>query len=271
MNHADHAAPPMHFGLLLKMRREQWDLKQREVLAHLPGWTQANYSRLESGVIAPAFEHLLPLYTALGLAGVQWTVTDRQAFLELARRRIEAKKTHWERRSEAEWAELRYALANADLLPDEAAPASQKGTPPRPLLAETRHLVGREEWLATVLTAIENSPAKKLLVLQGPMGVCKPSELHRLARHFLHADHPAYQVLLLPLLPIERTSSPDASLEVFLGSLLAEAGDPLPSSSFSSVEARIAYVLAYLEHSAHPSVILVDNAEGVLTDEGMLA
>ena len=271
MNHADHAAPPMHFGLLLKMRREQWDLKQREVLAHLPGWTQANYSRLESGVIAPAFEHLLPLYTALGLAGIQWTIADRQAFLELARRRIEAKKTHWERRSEAEWAELRYALANADLLPDEAAPASQKGTPPRPLLAETRHLVGREEWLATVLTAIENSPAKKLLVLQGPMGVGKSSELHRLARHFLHADHPAYQVLWLPLLPIERTSSPDASLEVFLGSLLAEAGDPLPSSSFSSVEARIAYVLAHLEHSAHPSVILVDNAEGVLTDEGMLA
>ena len=271
MDHADHSAPPMHFGLLLKMRREQWDLKQREVLVHLPGWTQANYSRLESGVIAPAFEHLLPLYTALGLAGVQWTVADRQAFLELARRRIEAKKTHWERRSEAEWAELRYALANADLLPDEAAISPQKGTPPRPLLAETRHLVGREEWIATVLAAIENPPAKKLLVLQGPMGVGKSSELHRLARHFLHADHPAYQVLWLPLLPIERASSPDASLEAFLGSLLAEGGDPLPSSSLSSVEARTAYVLAHLEHSARPSVILVDNAEGILTDEGMLA
>jgi hypothetical protein len=207
MDHADHHAPPMHFGLLLKIRREQWDLKQREVLTYLPGWTQANYSRLESGMIAPAFEHLLPLYTALGLSGVQWTVADRQAFLEFARRRIEAKKTHWERRSEAEWAELRYALANADLLPDEAATSTQKGAPPRPLLAETRHLVGREEWLATVLAAIEHPPAKKLLVLQGPMGVGKSSELHRLARHFLQADHPSYQVLWLPLQPIEREQS----------------------------------------------------------------
>ena len=38
-----------HFGAFLKMRRDQWGVTQREVLHYFPGWTQANYSRLESG------------------------------------------------------------------------------------------------------------------------------------------------------------------------------------------------------------------------------
>src|SRR2546421_8427771 len=116
----------LHLGRFLKMRRDQWDIKQREVLAHLPGWTQANYSRLESGVISPAFDQLLPIYRGLCLAGVQWTHSDRQQFLDLARRRIEGKKTHWEHRADTEWAELRYQLASTDLLPDEhVAPTKQ--------------------------------------------------------------------------------------------------------------------------------------------------
>jgi hypothetical protein len=130
MREPDQPGTHLHLGRLLKMRRDQWDIKQREVLAHLPGWTQANYSRLESGVIAPAFDQLLPIYRALCFTGVEWTLADRQQFLELARRRIEEKKTHWEHRSYAEWAELRYQLASTDLLPDEQVAPVKQWIPP---------------------------------------------------------------------------------------------------------------------------------------------
>jgi flagellar biosynthesis GTPase FlhF len=60
--------------------------------------------------------------------------------------------------------------------------------------------VGREAWIAAVLHALTETPPKKLVVLQGPMGVGKSSELHRLAWHFLRTQQPGYQVLWLPLL-----------------------------------------------------------------------
>ncbi|MFL5704224.1 MAG: tetratricopeptide repeat protein [Ktedonobacteraceae bacterium] len=253
------------------MRRDQWDIKQREVLAHLPGWTQANYSRLESGVIAPAFDQLLPIYRGLCLAGVQWTLSDREQFLGLARTRIKDKKTHWEHRSDADWAELRYQLANTDLLPDDQVAPAKKWVPPRPLLTETRHLVGREEWLSTVIHAVQDAPAKKLMVLQGPMGIGKSSELHRIASHFITAHHPVYKVIWLSLLPVERSGDPQAPLDVLLGTILAELGAPSPASVLPVLEERLTYALAQLERSPQPVVLLVDNAEGVLTDEGTLA
>jgi tetratricopeptide (TPR) repeat protein len=261
----------LHLGRLLKMRRDQWDIKQREVLAHLPGWTQANYSRLESGVIAPAFDQLLPIYRALCLAGVPWTLADRQQFLDLARKRIEEKKTHWEHRSDAEWAELRYQLANTDLLPDEQVALAKQWVPPRPLLAETRHLVGREAWLSTVMHAVQDEKARKLIVLQGPMGIGKSSELHRLASHFLREDHPPYKVIWLSLLPVERSDGSEACLDMFLGTALAELAAPSSTPTLPSLEVRVASVLAQLERGSQPVVLLVDNAEGVLTDEGILA
>ena len=43
-------------------------------------------------------------------------------------------------------AELRYQLASADLLPEEPSAAlTKRWLPPRPLLADTRHLLGRAE------------------------------------------------------------------------------------------------------------------------------
>ena len=271
MRELNQTVTHLHLGRLLKMHRDQWDIKQREVLAHLPGWTQANYSRLESGVIAPAFDQLLPIYRALCLAGVPWTLSDRQQFLDLARKRIEEKKTHWEHRSDAEWAELRYQLANTDLLPDEQVALAKQWVPPRPLLAETRHLVGREAWHSTVIHAIKDEKAKKLIVLQGPMGIGKSSELYRLASYLLREEHPLYKVIWLSLLPVERSDGPEDCLDVFLGTVLAELGAPSPTPTLPSLEVRSASVFAQLERSSQPVVLLVDNAEGVLTDEGMLA
>src|SRR5260370_6911100 len=137
MTRFEQPIPPLQFGAFLKIQRDQWGIKQRDVLAHLAGWTQTTYSRLESGELAPAFEQLLPLYAALQRAGVQWRVSDRQQFLTLARKRIEQKKTHWEHRPDSAWPELPYQLTQTDLLPpSDPTPPATPCIPPRPLLPE---------------------------------------------------------------------------------------------------------------------------------------
>jgi tetratricopeptide (TPR) repeat protein/transcriptional regulator with XRE-family HTH domain len=270
MEKPDLSASHHYLGRFLKMRRDQWDIKQREVIAHLPGWTQANYSRLESGVIAPSFDQLFPIYQALGLAGVPWTIADRRQFLELARKRIEAKKTRWERRPDTDWAELRYQLASTDQLPEEPVITAQQERSPRPLLRETRHLVGREEWLSMVIEHVQGRTARKLIILQGPMGVGKSSELHRLATYFIETTQPAYTVIWLPL-PTERNDGAEASLEMFLGTTLTDLGAPSSTPVLASLDARMTSVLVHLERSSQRVILLVDNAEGVLTNEGVLA
>lgn len=260
-----------HFGAFLKMQRLQWGVRQREVLLYFPGWTQANYSRLESGAIAPAFDQLLPLYSALLRAGVQWNATERQRFLALARKRIEEKKRHTEQHQESEWAGLRYQMAEVDFFPDEPSTPATPWTPPRPLLAETRHLLGREAWYGELIGAVQSSAPKKLVVVQGPVGIGKSSALHRLIQHFISATDPAYHVIWIPLLPAERGAGPESSLEVVLGNMLAESGSPALTPEMASWQQRQRLALAQLEQSARPVVILVDNAESLLTEDGMLA
>ncbi len=220
-----------HFGAFLKMHRDQWSVRQREVLFYLPGWTQANYSRLESGVIAPSFDQLLPIYRALLQAGVHWNAADRRQFFTLARTRLEGKKNRPDYHPDSEWEELRYQVADLDFFPDEPAGSTTPWTPPRPLLAETRHLVGREDWHAALIGAVQSSAPKKLLVLQGPVGIGKSSELHRLIQHFIHAADPAYHIIWVPLLPPERGAGPESSLDIVLGNILAERGSPVDTAT----------------------------------------
>src|SRR5258708_16878933 len=100
----------VHFGALLKTLRHRHGIKQMQVLAHLPGWTQTTYSRLETAEMAPAFDQLAPIYAALRLAGVEFTPLDRQQYLTLARTRIEAKKTYQEHKTDQECNQLRFQL-----------------------------------------------------------------------------------------------------------------------------------------------------------------
>src|SRR6266567_3407287 len=260
-----------HFGAFLKMRRDQWDVTQREVLHYFPGWTQANYSRLESGAIAPAFNQLLPLYTACLRAGIHWNASDRHQFITLAQARIASKQTHPDHHSEHEWAELRYQMTNVDFFPEEPIEPITHWMPPKPLLAETRHLIGRNDWHASLIHAIQTSTPRKLIILQGPVGIGKSSELHRLIQHFIHASNPAYHVIWIPLLPAERSAGPESSLDLVLGNILAESGAPPVSPEMASWEKRQRLVLAHLEQSTRPVVILIDNAESILTEEGLLS
>src|SRR5260370_37254607 len=89
-------AAPVHFGAFLKMLRHRHGVRQIEVLAHLPGWTQTAYSRVQTGEIAPAFDQLAPVCDALRPARVELTPQDRQLFLTLARPRAATIKAYKE-------------------------------------------------------------------------------------------------------------------------------------------------------------------------------
>ncbi len=140
----------------------------------------------------------------------------------------------------------------------------------QPLLVETRHLIGREEWLATVIQMVQALPPKKLIVLQGPIGVGKSSELNRLARHFMSLDRDCSRVIGIPMLSVEQVGGPEAALDAFLGTLLNENKHALVPSD-ASRERRISFALAFLEQQIDPTVIMLDNAECLLTERGILA
>ena len=221
---ASHAT--IHFGAFLKIVRNRQGIRQSHVLAHLPGWTQANYSRIETGEVAPAFDQLATIYVALHQAGVTLTPQDRQEFLTLARTRIEAKKTYKEQKTDREWDELRLELSRTEHKSSthEKTSARQGHSASRPRLLETRHLVGREDWVASVIASLQERLPKKLIVLQGPVGIGKSSELHRLAQFMLSAEPLRVQIVLCELPAFEREIGPESALDLFLGTLFAEMG-----------------------------------------------
>jgi tetratricopeptide (TPR) repeat protein len=265
--------PAIHFGALLKTLRHRQGVRQVQVLQHLPGWTQTTYSRVETGAIAPAFDQLASIYAALYLAGVELTPVDRQQFLTLARMRIEAKKTYQEHRTDREWDELRLRLSRTDQ--DRSvygqAASGQRSVATSPRLVETRHLVGREDWLASVIASLQEALPKKLIVLQGPVGIGKSSELHRLALHMLSAEPLHFQVLLCELPAAEQETDAESALDVLLGTLLAEMGTPDASMQMTSLETRLTYALQCLEKASRPVLVFVDNADHLLNEEGKLA
>ncbi|HVB23444.1 MAG TPA: hypothetical protein VNG51_16005 [Ktedonobacteraceae bacterium] len=259
---------PGTFGLLLKLLRQRHHLQQLQILAYLPGWTQANYSRIESGHIAPAFNQLPSIYQALREAGVEMTPQDRQQFITLARARIEAKKTCLEIKSDKAWDALRIQLSRGDI-PSRVGEMPVRSASGLHLL-ETRHLIGREDWLISVVASLRGSVAKKLVVLQGPPGVGKSSELHRIAGHFL-ASEPRPLVVLCDFPACEQRSEPENALDLLLGTLLAEIGSPDDPVRTAPLTTRIAFVLDRLEKLSRPTIVLVDNAEHLLDTQGQLA
>jgi tetratricopeptide (TPR) repeat protein/transcriptional regulator with XRE-family HTH domain len=270
---ASPSIPPktMHFGAFLKSLRARRNIRQLHILASLPTWTQTTYSRLESGEIAPAFAQLLPIYAAFHEAGLELTAQDRQQFLTLARSRIESKKTCREIKTDQEWDALRVTLSQFDHRTAESSPLpSQERLLSRPGLVEIRHLLGRADWLASVMTAIAGPARKKLLVLQGPTGIGKSSELQRLAQRFLALESPPH-VVFCALSHVEQQPEPENALDQLLGSLLIEIGSPDAAIQGAALKVRIAYTLRCLEKRSRPVLALIDNAEQVLEANGQIA
>ena len=138
--------------------------------------------------------------------------------------------------------------------------------PAERLIAETRHLIGRETWLRGMCQIVQAFPAKKLVILQGPIGVGKSSELTRLADAFQRASS---SVIWLPF-PAEWNSGPEAALDLLLGTWLGACGvASLPVET--ARERLIATLLAQLKQQHRPTVVLLDNAECLLEANGTLA
>lgn len=266
---------PLHLGAHLRLLRDRHALSQTEIVNHLSGWQQAAYSRIEKGTRAPMFESLPHIWRALKLAGAQLTWQDREIFLILAQEMLESRKTRHARRSADEWKTLRAQLAEIDGLPlmrSEVSairrlPQKHRGHTPR---HEIGHLLGRERWLSEIIEMITRPSPTKVLVLQGPPGSGKTSELHRLARYVSH-QLPRGLIVLSEPAPIQlgRLESTDV-LEQALRDMLEAAGSAYTTTPTTTLQARIVYLLECLARTDQPVVILLDNAEHIFNVQGDL-
>jgi len=113
------------FGALLASIRKDAHLTQTEVAAEFPRCFTARsvpimdenmYGNLERGRRYPSFAELQPLYRALTEgSGIVFSAAEREAYLALARKKIEEKGRRREHRlTEADWLQLADELAEFD-------------------------------------------------------------------------------------------------------------------------------------------------------------
>jgi len=265
---------PDHFGILLKWLRDRHGLAQIDIVAHLPSTIeQQRYSSFELDKRFPLFDELPVIYQALKDAGVRLTFRDRNLFLALARGRLETKRTHKVEKSDLEWDDIRAKLAEIDMLPNIPSSSVEMSIPrstPLPGRMEISHLIGREQWLDSLYRTIAGQPFIKWMILQGPPGIGKTSELHRIATYF-QQHIPRYYVVLCQLPEREQeVIGADLALELLLSDIcegIGPANAPLPTES---LQARMKFVLGCIANSDRPVLILLDNAEHLLDEQGQL-
>ena len=264
---------PDHLGALLKWLRDRHGLAQALVVAHLPGTIdQQRYSSFELNKRSPTFDELSVIYEALRDAGVRLSLRDRSLFLDLARQQLETKRTHKVRKSPQEWDDLRRKLAAIDKLLDAPSFLVQASTPRSapPSRMEISHLVGREGWLDSLYGAIAGQPSIKWMILQGPPGIGKTSELHRIATYF-QQHIPRYYVVLCQLPEREQEAiGADVALELLLSDIVEGIGLANAPVPVESLQARMKYVLDCVARSDRPVLILLDNAEHLLDEQSHL-
>jgi tetratricopeptide (TPR) repeat protein len=243
-------------------------VKRTKVLANLPGWSKDVFYRLEKGEIAPAFDQLRPLYRALWLARVTIPPDGSQIFVKFARAKIESKRTHFDRRSEEAWAELLDDL----LLIDYEFRAREHPSPlasPSPLLVDTSHLVRRDAWHEQMKQCLNGPDRKKVIVIPGPSGIGKTSELARFAAQIRRAN--SHRPVLCDFREASRVPGPEEALEIFMGTMLSALGYAQPQVPPASLEERVAVLLEQAEKSLVPVILIADHAECILNEEGKLA
>jgi hypothetical protein len=262
---------PDHLGALLKWLRDRHGLAQALVVAHLPATIdQQRYSSFERNTRSPAFDELPVIYGALREAGVRLSLRDRNLFLDLAKRQLESKRTHKVQKSPQEWDELRAQLAVIDKLPDASSfqVSASRAVPLSRM--EISHLVGRESWLDALYTAIRGQPPIKWIILQGPPGIGKTSELHRIATYF-QQHIPRYYVVLCQLPEREQEAlGGEMALELLSSDIVEGIGLLRASLPTESLQARVRHVLDGLARADRPVLILLDNAEQLLDEQGDL-
>ena len=257
------------FGMLIFTWRGT--TKRTRVLAHLPGWSKDTFHRLEKGEIAPAFDQLRPLFRALWLAGVALPPDAPQLFVKFARARIAGKRTHLDLHSDEEWAELSADLIHLDSAFRAGAalgrPVSQS-LALNPLLLDTSHLIGRDPWRAEMWHLLNGPERKKVIVIGGPGGIGKTSEMNRLATQLLRRN--THRPIVCDLRSAEGVLGPEEALRVFIGTVLSALGYPQQVPP-ASLEEQVMTLLEQVDKSLLPIVMFVDHAESTLGGQGKLA
>jgi tetratricopeptide (TPR) repeat protein len=256
------------FGMLIFGWRGP--IKRPKVLAHLPGWSKDTLHRLEKGEFAPAFEDLRPLFRALWLAGASIPPDGAQLFVKYARTKIESKRTHRDLHENEEWSVLSYDLAVMDRdFRTQGGHASSMNIPLSPLLLDTTHLIGREKWREDMKRWLVGPERRKVIVVEGPSGIGKTSELNRLAVQLLSQN--SHRPILCDFHSSERIQGPEEALSVFMGTILSALGYAQPQVTPVSLEERVMILLEQVEKSSLPVVMLMDHAESILQEQGKLA
>ncbi len=258
-----------HFGALLTWLRDRHGLHQGQIVAHLPETiNQQRYSSFERNKRFPRFDELPVIYQALKDAGVRLTLRDRDLFLQLAKKYFDAKRTHKARQGAEEWNEKRRELAAIDNLLDVSSSSEQtRSARSVPLhRMEISHLIGREAWLNSLYRVIAEHLVK-WIILQGPPGIGKTSEVHRIASYFQQYI-PRYYVVLCKLPACEQeTLAAEVALEFLLSEIAEGIGSAHAPMPVGSIETRMKYILDCLARADRPVLVLLDNAEQALGEQ----
>jgi len=275
------------FGVFLSRMRRRYRMQIIEVVeslhSYLPKWDRFTYSRIESGRRAPRFEELLPLYRGLVLGcGIAFP-DERQTYLNLARKKIESKQSHRDQqRSDADWRPLSVQLAEVDCDSTTQAPLTspltaqpQAATTPR--VADIRYIVGRDDWLAGMLSSYFSDAPKKLVVVQGPLGSGKSSCWDLLLRALIQRDASALISTFHGPRPraTDTNVQPEEFLEQVLVTLLTELKVAPPSDDaparLITTEARVESMLGHLAANQRRVALLIDDGDALLGEDGQLS
>jgi len=243
-------------------------VKRTRVLLYLPGWSKDSFYRLEKGIIAPAFDQLRPLFRALWLADAMIPPDGPQVFVKFARAKIESKRTHFDQRSEEAWAEL---LDDLLLIDYEFRTREHHSTltGPNPLFVDTSHLIRRDAWHEQMKQWLDGPERKKVIVIKGPSGIGKTSELARFAAQVRRVN--SHRPIVCDFREASRVPGPEEALEIFMGTMLSAFGYAQPHMPAASLEERVKVLLEQAEKSLVPVILIADHAECALHEDGKLA
>jgi tetratricopeptide (TPR) repeat protein len=278
------------FGAFLSRVRRRYRMQILEVVdylhPYLPKWDRFTYSRIESGRRAPRLKELATLYRGLVLGcGMAFHPNERQTYLDLARKKIEGKYSHrGQQATDVDWRHLSIQLAEVDydsasqkalalttdILPDQHLDATTSST------TDIRYIVGRDDWLAEMLTYYY-ATAKKLIVVQGPLGSGKSSCWDLLLHELIQQNPPATILTFHGQRPRHTSMSikPEEFLEQVLGTLQTELRmKPLNEDMLTKTitsEASIEKILRHLVESPQRVILLIDDGEALLREDGQLS
>ncbi len=270
------------FGAFLCYLRDRTQMTQIGFAESLPYFfeeykvaslTPDMYRKIEKGKRAAQYEDLLPLYAALIGNDFKVSPQERSTFVRLARLKLEGlQRRRPKLRPDAEWRLLEIQLAQLDQDTksvqeiEDRSKGTEKHTRQKSSL-DTSHIVGRETWLAKMLSYLDTE-VKKLVLVQGMMGLGKTSGIKLLLQNLL--DREECWPILYSFSTVADITPAD-HLDTFLATILAELQVSEPEASKTPpLTKRIDLVIKCLAETNQRVVLLVDDGQVIMDERGQL-